>query len=258
MTTTREQVPPELSGYLVQLAALVDQVLRSDLLGLWLIGSAAQGAYEHGISDVDVLAVSRSRWPLEVRRSLGRQLVHPTLPCPTAGLEFVWYARPDLHDPADPVTFQLNVNGGQTRASSVQLTPGIGPHYWSVLDLAAARHVGVPLAARLPVTEAVPPAPDRRLRQAVRESLAWHDESDAASPNRVLNLARLAILLDEGRWLSKPDAAAALARSHPSLHTVLEQALLARSQNLEMDPALAQPLSELVRDRLRQPSRMGR
>ena len=90
MTTTQGEVPLELSGYLVQLAALADQALQRDLLGLWLIGSVAQGAYEHKISDVDVLAVSRSRWPLEVRQSLGRQLVHPTLPCPTAGLEFVW------------------------------------------------------------------------------------------------------------------------------------------------------------------------
>ena len=42
----------------------------------YLIGSAAQGVYEHGISDVDVMIVSRTRHPEDARRALGERLVH--------------------------------------------------------------------------------------------------------------------------------------------------------------------------------------
>jgi hypothetical protein len=245
---TNRQVPAELADYLARLETLVLRAVGDDLQGLWLIGSAAQGAYEHGVSDVDVLAVSGTRWPIEARRLLGAQLVHPALPCPAVGLEFVWYARPDLDQLSDPVAFQLNVNGGPKRNREVQLWPA-GPNYWSVLDLAAARQVGVPLTARSPITEAVPRVPRERLRQAIRESVEWHDGPDAASPNRALNLARLLVLLEEDRWLSKLEAAA-LGHSRPALATVLDEALRARASGRRVDPALAEPLSELVRARL--------
>lgn len=102
-------------------------------------------------------------------------------------MEFVWYAWPDLADLADPVQFQLNVNGGLDRARAVQLAPDESPNYWSVLDLAAARQVGVPLAGRASAADVLPEVPPGRVRRAIRESLAWHDGPDAGSPNRRLD-----------------------------------------------------------------------
>ena len=85
--------------------------------------------------------------------------MHPALPCPTVGLEFVWYARDDLVDLADPVAFQLNVNGGTQRPSSVQLAPDGFPNYWSVLDLAAARQVNLEPTGHASRGVSGPPSP---------------------------------------------------------------------------------------------------
>lgn len=58
MTTA---VPVELAGYLTELVRRLRDAVGDDLGGAWLTGSAAQGVYEHGVSDVDVLAVTRRR-----------------------------------------------------------------------------------------------------------------------------------------------------------------------------------------------------
>lgn len=83
----------ELRGYLTEIVRHpVDAI--GDLLGVWLTGSAAQDVHEHGVSDVDVLAVSGHPHPEEVRRRLGAAVSHPALPCPTVGLELVRPGRP--------------------------------------------------------------------------------------------------------------------------------------------------------------------
>lgn len=238
-------IPHQLAPYLADLTAMVRDAVGTDLVGIWLIGSAAQEAYEHGVSDVDVFAVTRSRHPEHDRVTLGERIVHPALPCPTVGLEFVWYALPDLDPLGDPVQFQLNVNGGLARPSVIQLAPE-GPNYWAVLDLAAALRVGVPLGDSPPPEDALPALPDHRVAQAIRESLAWHDGPDAGSPNRVLNLARLLVLVEDGTWLSKQAGAAALIARHPEFADAVSEALLARAEGRWMDPHLADPLSSLL------------
>ena len=49
-------IPHQLAPYLADLTAMVRDAVGPDLVGVWLIGSAAQDAYEHDVSDVDVLA----------------------------------------------------------------------------------------------------------------------------------------------------------------------------------------------------------
>lgn len=243
-------LPSELDAYLTRIASRTEEAIGDDLLGVWLIGSAAQGAYDHGVSDVDVLAISRSSWPESVRADLGARLSHPRLPCPAVGLEYVWYALPDLENLADPVQFQLNVNGGPERASARQLAPDGSANYWSVLDLAAARQVGVAILGATSAADVVPPIPDDRLRRAVRESVAWHDGPDAGAPNRVLNLARLLVLADDGGWVSKRAGAEIVRGRRPELAPAIDEAFRARAEKRGLDPALAAPLSDLLHERL--------
>lgn len=240
------RVPAQLRDYLGRLGTIAVDHLGDDLLGIYLIGSAAQGVYEHELSDVDVMIVSASRHPEHARRALAEQIVYPTLPCPTVGLECVWYAAPDLDPLGDPVMFQLNVNGGPERARTIELEPGDEPQWWAVLDLAAARAVGVSLIGPS-VDEVVPPVPWPRLRQAIEESQAFHDGADAGSPNRVLNLARLVLLVEDGLWLSKPEGAARLRASAPEFAPALDEALRARAVKRWLDPAPAEPLSRRLR-----------
>lgn len=245
-------VPAELRAYLDEIVEELWAVVGPDLLGVWLIGSAAQGAYEHGLSDVDVVAVTGDRWPVTARAAFAARIVHPALECPTVGLECVWYALPDLTDLADPVVFQVNVNGGRQRPPSIELAPDpAGPHWWSVLDLYGAREGGLPLTGPAP-EEVIPPVPPARVRAALDESRRWHDDADAASPNRVLNLARMIRFLTDGAWTSKPEAAATVAAAHPELADVLDEAMRARAEGRPVEPAGAALLSAIVADLLEQ------
>ncbi len=234
--------------YLGEITAAVTAAVGDDVRGLWLIGGGAQAAYDPGVSDLDVLLVTGRRWPAPARTALGERIVHPALPCPAVGLEFVWYADPDLHPLGDPVVFALNVNGGPGRGRLIGLGPEPGDdQWWAVLDLAAARRVGVALLGPAP-NEVLPEIPRDRLVAAIRDSQAFHDGPDAGSPNRVLNLARMVALLEDGRWLSKAAGAKALRERAPQFAPVLDAALTARADGSWIDTALASALSDRVRD----------
>ena len=234
-------------AYLGEIAAAVTGAVGDDVRGLWLIGGGAQAAYDPGVSDLDVLLVTGRRWPEAARMALGESIVHPAIPCPAVGLEFVWYADPDLRPLGDPIAYTLNVNGGPGRGRLVALGPEPGDdQWWAVLDLAAARAVGVPLIGP-PPGEVLPEVPRERIRAAIRNSQAWHDGPDAGSPNRVLNLARMVLLLEDDQWHSKTGGAQVLRQRAPELASVLDAALAARAAGRWIDPALAAPLSDRVR-----------
>ncbi|TBT87250.1 DUF4111 domain-containing protein [Propioniciclava sinopodophylli] len=76
------------------------------------------------------------------------------------------------------------------------------------------------------------------------------DGPDAGSPNRVLNLARLVVLVEDGTWLSKQAGAQTLVDHHPEFADAVAEALRARTERRWMDPRLADPLSALLLDRL--------
>lgn len=242
-------IPAEIRAYLDDIVGVFTRSLGPDLTGVWLIGSAAQGVYEHGVSDVDVMVISATRHPRQEREAVTGRIVHPALECPAVGLECVWYAVPDLVEMASPVVFQANVNGGQVRAPMIALAPDDQPQWWAVLDLAAARQVGIPLLGP-PAAQVIPPIPGPRLRRAIEESHAFHDGPDKGSPNRVLNLARLIVLVEDGEWVSKPVGAQRLAQAEPEFAAALDAALRARAEGHWIDPTLAAGLSRRLADAL--------
>jgi len=72
----------EVSGYLEAVAARTRAVLRPQLAGVWLTGSAALGDFAPERSDLDVQAIAASGVPLDARQRLATALSHPGLPCP--------------------------------------------------------------------------------------------------------------------------------------------------------------------------------
>lgn len=83
------QIPVELAEYLDELVGRLESVTELD--AVYLFGSAAQGAYEHGRSDVDVIAVTARPSSPAVKQALAA--VAESLPCPARKLELVVYAR---------------------------------------------------------------------------------------------------------------------------------------------------------------------
>ena len=78
-------VPPDVSAYVSDLAAALGD-FRSDLVGVYLHGSAVLGGFRPTGSDVDVLAVVRESGPVAVQQAMGEVIVGVG-GCPGAGLE---------------------------------------------------------------------------------------------------------------------------------------------------------------------------
>lgn len=70
-------IPVELHGYLDELVDAIRSV--ADLDAAYLLGSAALGAYQHGSSDVDVVAVTARPLPRVERRALAETA--EAIPC---------------------------------------------------------------------------------------------------------------------------------------------------------------------------------
>jgi predicted nucleotidyltransferase len=127
------EVPVQLAGYLDELVRRLSEVVELD--AVYLFGSAAQGAYEHGRSDVDVIAVTARPSSQAEKEAIAE--VAESLPCPARKLELVVYARgAERHE--------LNVNTGEL----VHFDPDDDPGFWFVIDRAIAEQHSRPSSPR--------------------------------------------------------------------------------------------------------------
>jgi predicted nucleotidyltransferase len=184
-------VPPELRDYLQELVRRLAAVTELD--AVYLFGSAAQGAYDHGRSDVDVIAVTaRPSTPAE-KQALADAA--QSLPCPARKLELVVYARgAERH--------ALNVNTGEL----VHFDAGDDPEFWFVLDRAIAEQGVVPLLGP-PWDEVFEPVPPADVLHALEQAVDWQERDDPVGRSSVLNACRSWMWLETGRWATKPEAA---------------------------------------------------
>jgi predicted nucleotidyltransferase len=173
-------IPVELEGYLDELVRLLRAVAELD--AVYLVGSAAQCAYEHGRSDVDVIAVT-ARPPSQAEKEALASAAE-SLPCPARKLELVVYARgAERH--------ALNVNTGEL----VHFEPDEDPAFWFVLDRAIAEQHSIPLLG--PAWEdSFEPVPRDDVFKALDEAEAFQGWDDP----------RGQAWRQTGEWLSKADA----------------------------------------------------
>jgi predicted nucleotidyltransferase len=183
-------VPPELTEYLDELVRRLAAV--TELHAVYLFGSAAQGAYEHGSSDVDVIAVTARSASRAEKEALAAAA--ESLPCPARKLELVVYALGALD------RHELNVNTGEL----VHFSPDDDPAFWFVLDRSIAEQHAIPLLGPA-WAEVFPPVAREDVLAALDEAVAFDGWDEA---NLRLASARAQIWRDTGRWVSKREAAA--------------------------------------------------
>jgi hypothetical protein len=194
----------QLEEYLGEVVERLERRLGERLLGAWVVGSGALGDFDPERSDVDVQAVASERLVQEELEALAAKLSHPALECPVRGLEFVLYARAGLADPLGPA-FQLNLNTGPGMHQHAGYDPTEEPRFWFVLDVAIAREQSRALVGAT-AAELLPELPRELVLSALRDALAWWRDHDATSA--ILAACRAWAWLEQGRWLSKGDAAA--------------------------------------------------
>jgi hypothetical protein len=174
-------IPAELASYLDDLVEVLSGV--TTLAAVYVVGSAAVGAYMQGSSDVDVIAVTDRSLALSERKALVRaaEAIH----CPARRLELVVYPR-------GSDVWEVNLNTGEPATYDTADEPG----FWFVIDRAIAETHAIPLVGP-PWAELFEPVPRNELLAALDESL---DRVGA------LNAARTWAWLEDGTWISKPAA----------------------------------------------------
>jgi len=179
--SVRTAVPVELRAYLDELADALTACAELD--ALYVLGSAALGGYEHGRSDVDVVAVTSRSLDLEERRAL--TAAAEAVPCPARKLELVVYPRGED-------VWEINLNTGE----HVSYDPADELPFWFVVDRAIAEQHAVALIGP-PWSEIFAPVARADLLDALEQSL------EIVGPD---GMARTWAWLDTGVWLSKPAA----------------------------------------------------
>ncbi|EJD39279.1 streptomycin 3''-adenylyltransferase [Auricularia subglabra TFB-10046 SS5] len=217
-------LPAEERAYLTALLDVLRSAYGDNLVGVFLVGSASYGAYQPGISDLDVQAVVSDGISKESLVTLAGRLSHNSLPCPARVLEFVLYTKSTAKTASPRPAWSLNLNTGRDREEDlVQLEPDAdGGGHWYLIDLACARELGRTLHGREDISQ-VFAAPDREwVLSSLRECVQWFAEHDPASPSAVLNACRAwrwtvdavwGSKLQGAQWLlKKPRAVVQLAR----------------------------------------------
>ena len=191
---TAPAIPGELAPYLEALVQVLRESAPTE--AVYLHGSAALGAYEHGRSDVDVIAVTSRSLSLGERRALAEAV--EALLVPARKLELVVYPR-------GSVRWEVNLNtAGAGAAEHLGVDPDAEPSFWFVLDRAIAAQHSVPLFGP-PWHELFEPEPQAAVEEAldrVVEFDGWDDPQ-----GRELTAARARAWRQTGRWVSKREAA---------------------------------------------------
>ena len=189
---TALRIPPELVTYLDRLVGVLTDAV--ELEAVYLVGSAGLGAYEHGRSDVDVVAVTSRSLSVDERRALAAAV--EAVPVPARKLELVVYPRG-----SDRWELNLNTPDGD-EATHLGLEPDQEPTFWFVLDRAIAEQHAVPLLGPS-WAELVEPVSREAIEVALDEAVAFDGWSPAKSR---LAAARGRVWRQTGRWVSKREA----------------------------------------------------
>jgi predicted nucleotidyltransferase len=185
------EIPTELATYLDGLVEAISTVAELD--AVYLLGSAALGAYEEARSDVDVVAVTSRSLSLDERRTLAEAA--EAVPCPARKLELVVYPR-------SSDAWEINLNTGE----HVSFDTAEEPVFWFVLDRAIAEQHAVPLLGPA-WGESFAAVPRESVLEALEQALAWQEQEDPLGRSSVLNASRAWCWLETGRWVAKQEAA---------------------------------------------------
>jgi hypothetical protein len=198
-------------GYADAVASRLRETLGTDLVGLYLHGSATLGDYHQARSDIDLLGVCRAPLDDVARGVIAARLSAATLPCPAAGgLEFSLITWLAARDPGPAPAYELH---GWDEAGRLHADPGQGDPDLP-LHFAVARICGVAVLGP-PPSEMFRAVPRGELLPRLSAELDWAD-ANASQSYRVLCACRAWRFVDEGRICSKRAAAEwALQRGAP-------------------------------------------
>lgn len=224
--------------YLDSLVSVLIDELNGMLHSVVLFGSAAYGAYEPVLSDVDVQAVIVKSLEPQVYRNLAAKLSHTSIPCPARKLEFVLYTKENAARKSQNPQYELNLNTGKDMDDYLGLHSTEDRH-WFLLDIASGIDLGIALYGPEPKEVFAHPRLDW-IFESLLDSISWHVKNEATSPNSILNACRGLRFAETGHWGSKAEGIAWAIERHSDNYPVLVETNDARRHNglLAMEGAL--------------------
>jgi len=220
------EVDPEVERYLDDLVLVLRGHLGGKLVGAYLHGSLAMGAFDPGRSDVDVVAICAESLSRSLRLAMGRALAATPRPPSGGDLEFSLVTEAVARAPSPTPPFELHVS---THQQPDVIDGGEHPGDEDlVVHFAMARARGRALVG--PDPKDLFPQPNREslirtflgdMRWAREQSAAgWeghHMPELASMAYRVLNAGRSWRFLEAGTLGSKVEGAAWVRRRDAGL-----------------------------------------
>jgi aminoglycoside adenylyltransferase-like protein/nucleotidyltransferase-like protein len=192
--------------FLSSLAGCLQDLLGSELVGVYVGGSYALGDYRRGRSDLDLAAVVESRMPARLRELAVERLLPEAARCPTRGLELVVYRSATARSGSVKPDFELNLNAGPEMPVRVdQGGAAAGQGHWFAIDRSILAQAGIALLGP-PAGQVFSPIAPEALAPVLADSIRWHRAHPGHPSDSVLNACRSLRFATEGRWSSKPAA----------------------------------------------------
>jgi predicted nucleotidyltransferase len=211
-----------------ELARRLQLELGEALVGVYVHGSVALGCFSPGVSDLDLIVVSRRRTSHGEKAELV-EILAQTSGNP-AELEIHFLAQPDFEPWRHPTPFDFHYSDDWRAALQADLEAALARQQEPDPDLAAhiavARRRGVAVFGP-PPAEIFPEVPWEDYADALLRDLRWVSEGGIREPlYRVLSPARVWATLATKEIHSKETAAAwALERARPDMRPLLASAL---------------------------------
>src|SRR5262245_14960305 len=195
---------PRSAGYVSTVATRLAAILGSELVGLYLHGSAVLGGFSRARSDIDLLAVTSAGIAEHAKRGIAEALSPRALPCPAAAMELSVVTRASAMAAAPAPAFELHIATGpdfNVRIVDGRDHPG-DPDL--LLHFAVCREHGRRIGAGLPTRAVFGPVPRPWLLARLEAELTWALRH-ATAEYQVLNACRAWRFAEEGVWCSKLD-----------------------------------------------------
>lgn len=239
------EVEPE--RYALKVASAMAAVSGSQLVGVYLHGSAVLGGFDARRSDVDVLVVGDGPMTSAQQSAAAETLSEQRLPCPGRGLELSVVTLQVAQHPVAEPAFELHLTTApeDTRAIDGHQCGG-DPDL--VLHFAVCRKGGRLIGPGLPAAGVFGPVADDLVLAQLGTELRWGAEH-APGEYAVLNACRAWRFAVDGALVSKIDGGQwALGRTHGPDRELVEIAL---------DKQRSIPAAELDRSAVRQFARQA-
>lgn len=246
-------MPAEICEYLSETTQSFRDVLRDNLVGLYLCGSLVQDDFEAHRSDIDLLGVVSEKLDDETREQLVSRLSHQARAVPARGLEAVLFPADAVRSPGVDFPFEFAISTGPEGGPESEPR---GTADDMLIDIALCRQAAIALAGP-PANVAFAPIPRHLLGHALMEELQWHigavrkRSDNSAAVNAILNAARSLHAAETGQILSKTEGGRRWLRRHP-FDDMVARALSCREkgQAAPIDPVAASDFVDEVIHRI--------